>query len=409
MDQLKDMKQLLYTDAYYPIEIERYLDPTLDPPILKFDAELGYIHLNQALKDGIDQACTASTMDPTYFNRTMINYADQPCRITTYGDSFTLCAQVGDAETWQETLAGHLREPMRNFGVGGYGVFQAYRRAMRMEQIKEIASEYLILNIWDDDHIRNLDAARWIRCGWGMRGLARGKADGYPVHGFPWVHLRYDIDQGAWVELPGICEKVEDLRKLVGGENFYNAYKDDLVAQLYCLVEGGEAPIEPQEKLAEALGVKVDLRNPNTRQAEATKLHLAYGMRSTMYTVDKFRTWCQANNRKFMVLLSYNVPTFRDFCEGKRFDQPIVDFLERENYLYVDTLTKFHDQYTRFRGTPDEFCEQYYIGRAGAQVFGHFNPLGNFWFAHAIRKELVDWLDPKPLTYRECAGEVIDV
>ncbi len=39
MATLKDMKELLYTDAYYPIEIERYLDPTLEPPILRWDPE----------------------------------------------------------------------------------------------------------------------------------------------------------------------------------------------------------------------------------------------------------------------------------------------------------------------------------------------------------------------------------
>ncbi|MHB9026317.1 MAG: hypothetical protein ACYC7E_19435 [Armatimonadota bacterium] len=402
MAKLKDMKELLYTDAYYPVEIERYLDPTMDPPILKWDPVLGYFHLNQSLKDGIDDARTASTMDPKYFNRTMINYADQPCRITTYGDSYTLCAQVGDAETWQETLAGHLREPIRNYGVGGYGVYQAYRRAMRMEAIKEIASEYLILNIWDDDYKRNLDAARWIRVGWMVRDLPRGLKDGYPVHGFPWAHLRYDVDNGAWVEREGMCEKIEDLRKLVGKDNFYNAFKDDPVAQLYCLTEGGEAPVEPQEKLAEAFGIKVDLRNPKTRQADARKLHIAYGIRSTMYTVDKFRTWCQANNRKFMVLLSYDVPTVQAFCKGKpRFDEEFVEFLDRENYLYVDSLTKFRDEYKQFRGTIDEFCNKYYVSRAGAQVFGHFNPLGYFWFAHAIRKDIVNWLDPKPLTYRD--------
>ena len=61
-------------------------------------------------------------------------YAGRPCRINTYGDSFTQCHQVSDAETWQEYLAGHLGEPIRNFGMGGYGVYQAYRRMVREEQ-----------------------------------------------------------------------------------------------------------------------------------------------------------------------------------------------------------------------------------------------------------------------------------
>jgi hypothetical protein len=46
------------------------------------------------------------------------------CRVHTYGDSFTHCDQVSDGETWQEFLAAHLQEPVKNFGVGGYSVFQ---------------------------------------------------------------------------------------------------------------------------------------------------------------------------------------------------------------------------------------------------------------------------------------------
>jgi hypothetical protein len=46
-----------------------------------------------------------------------------------------------------------------------------------------------------------------------------------------------------------------------------------------------------------------------------------------------------------------------------------------------------------------------FIGRAGAQVFGHYNPYGNFFFAYGMRKELVRWLDPMPAPYH---GAVLD-
>ena len=401
MRKLVDLKELLYTDAYHRVEIDRYLDPQ-NPAILKFDPELGYLHRSQWLKDGMDGGRTASTMDPKYGHRTMINYADQPCRINTYGDSYTLCAQVGDAETWQEVLAGHFREPIRNFGVGGYGVYQAYRRAMRMEAIKEIGSEYIILNIWDDDYKRNLDAARWIRCGWMLRDLPRGLKDGYPVHGFPWAHVRYNVDTSEWEERPGACKTAQDLLEYVGKRNFYNKFKDDQMAQLYCLAEGGDAPLEQSEAVAAALGIKVNLRNRRTRPAEARRLHQAYGIKSTMYVVDKFRKWCEANDKKLMVLLSYDVPTVNRYIkDGSRFDSTFVRFLKKENYTFVDTLPKFKAEYKQFNGSVMRFCDKHYVERLGAQVFGHFNPLGYFWLAFAIRREIRDWLDPKPLTYRD--------
>ena len=54
-----------------------------------------------------------------------------------------------------EVTNPHLGEPIRNFGVGGYGVFQAYARLRRMEQTA-IKTPFVILNIYDNDHERTL-------------------------------------------------------------------------------------------------------------------------------------------------------------------------------------------------------------------------------------------------------------
>jgi len=395
---LKDLKELLYTAAYHEAEIERILDPD-NPAFIAFDPVLGYELKDYYFNDGTDATLSEYLYEPHGGHRKMINCADQPCRINTYGNSYTQCAQVNGGETWQEILAAHFREPMRNFGVGGYGVYQAYRRALRTEET-DLAAEYIVLNIWDDDHLRNLDAARWIRVAWMCKDLPRGGKDTYPVHGFPWAHVRYDLDKGEFVELPGLCEKAEDLRKLVGRENYYEAYKDDHAAHLYALTQGGEAPVETLEQIAEAFGLKVDLRDPNKRQEEATRLHLDYGLRSTMYIVDNLTAWAKEQGRKVMVLLSYNVPTVKEYLEkGERFDGAMLDYLEDNQVTYVDTLEKVGDEYQAFKISVNEFLDRLHVGRAGAQVFGHYNSYGNFWFAHAIRQELVDWLDPKPPTY----------
>jgi len=398
---LRDVKELLHTAAYLPEEIEHFLDIN-EASFLEFDPVLGYIQTDYIFRDGIDDSLSAYTYELPAMNRKMVHYADQPCRIHTYGNSFTQCAQVSDGETWQEVLAAHLREPIRNFGVGGYGVYQAYRRALRTEAT-DVAADNVILNMWDDDHLRNIDAARWVRVGWMHRNLPRGKAagkDAYPVHGFPWAHLRYDLAKGTFVELPGLCEKPEDLRDLVG-DGFYETFKDDTVVHLYTLVEGGEAPVDELEKLAEAWGLAVNLRDPACRQADAKKLHIAYGLRSSMYIVEQFQPWAKQNGRNVLILLSYDTPAVKRFCEtGERADQELVDFLEASGVAYVDCLVKAGEEFKQFRCSADEYIGRTYIGRAGAQVFGHYSPAGNFWFAQAIRHELVDWLDPKPPAYR---------
>jgi hypothetical protein len=77
-----------------------------------------------------------------------------------------------------------------------------------------------------------------------------------------------------------------------------------------------------------------------------------------------------------------------------------VDYLKDEKFLYVDSLVKTAEETKAYNLPTDEFIRRLYIGRAGAQVFGHYNPYGNFWFAYAIRREMVDWLKPKPPAYR---------
>jgi hypothetical protein len=39
----------------------------------------------------------------------------------------------------------------------------------------------------------------------------------------------------------------------------------------------------------------------------------------------------------------------------------------------------------------EEYRKRYFIG--------HYNPAGNHFFAYALKDHVVDWLDPKPITY----------
>lgn len=123
-----------------------------------YDADLGWVHTDAVhAGDGVGGTTTTYRYEPDGA-RTSINGAAQPCRVHTYGNSFTHCDQVNDGETWQEHLAAHLGEPVRNYGVGGYSVYQAYRRLKVIETDPTRGADHVILNIFDDDHFRNLDA-----------------------------------------------------------------------------------------------------------------------------------------------------------------------------------------------------------------------------------------------------------
>ena len=38
---------------------------------------------------------------------------------------------------------------------------------------------------------------------------------------------------------------------------------------------------------------------------------------------------------------------------------------------------------------------------------GHYTPSGNHFFAYAIKDKIVDWLDPKPITYQQDENKLI--
>ncbi|NOY75239.1 MAG: SGNH/GDSL hydrolase family protein [Kiritimatiellaeota bacterium] len=393
------VREVLEMAAYHEVEIDKVLDEK-NSSFLKFHPVLGYTLHDYVFRDGMRKTLSQYSYEKRGGHRKMINYADKRCRINTYGDSYTQGAQVSDGETWQEVLAAHFREPIRNFGVGGYGVYQAYLKAMEIEADDELAAENIILNIWDDDYMRNIDAARWNRVAWMCRDIPRGKEDGYPVHGFPWAHIRYNLESGKFEEREGQLKDAGELRKLVGKENYYEFFKDDHVVHLYTLREGGDAPVAELEKMAEAFGMNVDLRNSATRADDARRLHYAYGIKSTKYLVDKFQDWSRRSNRKLMIILSYDVPAVIRYLEdGTRFDQEFVDYLNERGYPYIDFLPKKKEEFADYKLDVEPFLERFYIERAGAQVFGHYNPYGNFWFAHSMRDELVDWLSPKPPAY----------
>ena len=93
---LRDVKELLHTAAYYPAEIERVIN--MDS-FLKFDPVLGYTQIAYEFRDGLDGTLSIYEYEAHGGHRKMINYAGHPCRINTYGNSYTQCAQVSDGET----------------------------------------------------------------------------------------------------------------------------------------------------------------------------------------------------------------------------------------------------------------------------------------------------------------------
>ena len=55
-------------------------------------------------------------------------------KIVTFGDSYNFCRQVEDKNTWQEHLSKEKKIFVSNFGVGNYGLDQAYLKYKKTKE-----------------------------------------------------------------------------------------------------------------------------------------------------------------------------------------------------------------------------------------------------------------------------------
>jgi len=367
----------------------------------QFDPVVGYILGNYMPRDGVDGSSTFSTVQPNGA-RTSFMYNGKPCRINTYGNSFTQCHQVSDGETWQEYLAAHLGEPVRNFGMGGFGFYQAYRRMLREEQTEKSA-EYVMLYIWGDDHIRSLLRCRYMLTASWNRSQSDKEGRGRMFHGNFWSNIEMNLATGELEEHDSRISDPDELHQMTDPDWMVENLKDDLALEmgLYTRRQIDVVDVDRLRQLARHLNQPVDLdENPLPRATVASLLD-AYSFAATKSILTKARAFANEHDKKLMIILldPYRV-TRALLQDGTRYDQEIVDFLEANEFKVFDMNLVHCEDYKSFSLDVGDYFKRYFIG--------HYSPVGNHFFAYSLKDRVVDWLDPKPLPYRDTTQQIID-
>ena len=352
-------------------------------PFAKYDGELGWLLVDGHWKDGVDGSWSDYNYNGSH-ERKMINYADKPCRINSYGDSFTQCHQVSDGETWQEILAAHLGEPIRNFGVGGWSVYQAYLRMLREE--KRVPADVIIFNIWSDDHYRNLDAWRNIR----VRAVGGFSEPTHP-------YVRVNLETGEFTQHPNPCPTKESCYNLCDVDWIVNRFKNDFafrtqLAHEFASDQQVDRTYDSVREMAQTFGINTRIDSAENMNLSAHELHTKAALYSSMRIVEMIETFAKETDKKVLYVLSANsIDVARMAREGTRFDQEFVDFMKEKGLPYVDLLEAHMADFAKYRIDVDGYLKQYYIG--------HYNPRGNFFHAWAMKDALVEMLNPKPYGY----------
>jgi hypothetical protein len=388
-------EQFLRNSAVERRVIDTFLDRS-SHAWARFDPELGYVLGDSLPHNGTDGCWTISTTDGNGARSSRM-YAQRTCRINTYGNSFTECHQVSDGETWQEYLAAHLGEPIRNFGVGGYGVYQSYRRMLRTER-SSLAAQYVLLYIWGDDHFRSAQRCRHahIYTSWDHLG-------GRAFHNNFWAHIEMDPGSGAFVEKENLLPTEKGLYRMCDPDFMLETLRDDLMLQLCVLDQVDPASIDrkPLNALAERLGTAGFHGDSSTSAASAAlRIMRAYGFAATRWSIDKAARFSQGAGKQLLVLLQCPDATRQVLLGEARYDQEIVEYLSREGVPFFDMNVAHGEDYRSFNLSVDDYLNRYFIG--------HYNAQGNHLFAYALKDTLVGLLDPRPLTYRNDSTRALD-
>ena len=394
-DSDQALRSFLQPHVLQRATLDRFLDSKAQV-WAKFDPELGYLLRNAFVRDGVDGCHTLARYQESG-QRQQVNFPDQPCRINSYGDSFTQGHQVSDGETWQEILSAHFCEPIRNFGVGGFGVYQAYRRLLRNEAT-DASAKYILFNIWGDDHLRSVYAWRWLA----VPDNVLESMSGTMFHANPWVHARLD-DRGELVERDSLCPTEASLYQLCDLDFLVRTFQEDEIAHLlFAQRTGACLSLEVLERVAARCQRAVpDLSTLAAIKAGATQLLHAYAIRVGIAVMDRLHEYCKQNDKELMVLLSYPVGAVWHACNRSSSDDPdntdwhpqyFKDHLTAKGIQLVDSLPAHVAEFDTFKLTAKEYVDRYYVG--------HYTPRGNHFFAYAVKDAIRDWLTPAPPSYQ---------
>ncbi len=373
------LKSILYTKD----EVKQWLAGKAFP-FAKYSSEFGWLLRDARFQDGMNGSTSVYTYG-ALDERITIHYKDRPCRINTYGNSYTQCHQVSDGETWQEVMAAHLQEPVRNFGVGGWSVYQAYVRMLKEE--KRAPAEFLIFNIYDDDHFRSLDSWRNIRV---------TKHERFIEPTLPYAAV--NVKENRFEERPNVCPTPESFYNLCDLDWVAEKFKDDfglqiMLAHLNAKTKNPELAYADTLKLATTHGIVTRIDTAEGLSQTADALHHQSAYFASQKIVEKIEAFAKAQNKKVLFVLSYPPKSVTRFAkEGVRADQPFVDFIKRRGSPFVDLMKDHMDDFALFKGDIKDYVARHWVG--------HYNPRGNFFCGHAILRALLPMLEPKPLPYR---------
>ena len=325
---------------------------------MTMDPDLGWI--NRPGRRGIN---AAGMRDNREYNRE----ADSSVlRIAAFGDSFTYGSDVDLGENWAKRIAAiNPGIEVLNYGVGGYGLDQAYLRYLKVGAAFHphmVLIGYMVENIGRHVNV--------------YRGFYTGH---YPE----WflTKPRFRIEKGQLVLIPNPLRSVDDYRRLRDDEG--TVLRELGRNDFHYVGHYGAGPFDfsPTVRLLKIVRARIALK----RQRPIFRMDGQYDEKGEAYgiTVAIFDAFYRKVLETGALPIIVVFPALEDqqrSREGKQYSYAVLlNELNRKGYRYIDVGDALHAVEQRY--TIDDLSVKW----------GHYSKLGNDIVAQHILKTLGNW------------------
>ncbi|MFC1665472.1 hypothetical protein ACFL17_07575 [Pseudomonadota bacterium] len=275
-------------------------------------------------------------------------------RISTFGDSFTHGDDVKNNETWQAVMENtNPGLEVLNFGVGGFGLDQAYLRYL--EDGRQFKSHLVFIGYMSENINRNVNTYRPFY---------------HPKTGTPLTKPRFIVKDGNLTLLPNPMQRLGDYKTLLlhpqerlthlGSNDYF--FKRRYTSNMF--------DWSPTVKLVKISTYKFSKRSPE----QDITLNGHYNPSSEAFVVtkrifDDFYSSAIKNQSTPIILIfpdSTDVTRYRK--KNKKRYSPLLSYLNSVGYKYIDLMGAFQNTAIK-----DLFS-------------GHYTPLANRLVAKHILK-----------------------
>lgn len=245
-------------------------------------------------------------------------------RIATFGDSFTHGDEVGNGDTWQSQIMRlDDRLEVMNFGVGGFGLDQAFLRYRR--DATRFNPDIVFIGFMPENIRRTVNVFRPFY---------------HPESNTPLTKPRFTLHDDDLVLVPNPMARKSDYESLLQNPKSVLreiGQNDDIYRIRY---KSGPFDFLATVRLAKLIKEKFSRRYFGDGIIEdGVYVTSSDAFRITVRIFDSFYAEAQENGSVPVIVILPSRKDVRFFLEsGKRRYQPLIDDLQTKGYRYIDLL-----------------------------------------------------------------------